>query len=135
MADTFFGASLTLATSGETFQIIEASKDGTTVEMIDTSHIGTSGGYKTKIPSDLKDGGAWEFKIIFDPDTDETNFVGVQQTCTVTFPVPSGLSSGATWAWSGTIQEHPIETLSMEEMMTASITVSVDGAITITAAS
>lgn len=134
MADTFFGASLTLATSGETFQILEGSKDASSVEMVDTTHTGTSGSYRTKIPTDLIDGGSYNFTIILDPDNDETNFVGVQQTVTVTYPIPSGLTNGATWQFSGTISEYTQE-LPMDDKMTAEITISVDGAITITAAS
>ncbi len=134
MADTFFGASLTLATSGETFQILEGSKDASTVETFETTHTGTSGSYKTKGMTDMIDGGSYSFTVILDPDTDETNFLGVSQTCTVTYPVPTGLTNGATWAFTGGIVEYGQE-LPMDDKMTAEISVSVNGAITITAAS
>ena len=84
MADTFFGATLTLATSATSFEIMEGSKDASSVEVIDTSYIGTTGGYRTKIPGDLIDGGAYTFTVLYDPNEGETDFVGVRQTCTVT---------------------------------------------------
>ena len=129
MADTFFGATLTLATSATSFEIMEGSKDASSVEVIDTSYIGTTGGYRTKIPGDLIDGGAYTFTVLYDPNDGETDFVGVSQTCTVTYPIPTGGSTGATWAFTGFVSEYSQE-LPLDDKMTAEVTLTVGGQIT-----
>jgi len=129
MADTFVGATLTLATSATTFEIMEGSKDASSVEEIDTTHVGTTGGYRTYIPGEIIEGGSYNFTVIFDPDAGETDFVGVSQTITITYPVPSGGSTGATWAFTGFVSEFGQE-LPLDDKMTAEMKIKVAGQIT-----
>ena len=126
--DTFSGGSITLGTTGQTLNIIEGGRSGLSVEMYRTSHAGTTNQH-TKKPSKLRDGGEFTFTVYFDPDTDEETYVGVQQTITVTTPVPSGLTNGATRQFTGTVSEFGC-TLPLEEAMTAEITISVDDEVT-----
>jgi len=135
--DPFFGGSLTFATStvdSVTLGILSGSRSAVTVTDIDTSHIGTSGDNMTFIPADLVDGGTYDFDVMYDPDDDVDALVGVSQTITVTYPVPSGKSNGATVAFTGYINSWSQE-LPLDDKMTASISIKVATDPTHTAAS
>ncbi|MCP5017109.1 MAG: hypothetical protein GY938_17835 [Ketobacter sp.] len=124
MADVGTGTTIAFATSTFTAEVMNINGSDISREDIETSHMGTTG-YKTYIPSKLVDGGTVDLEIAFDPD-DQPPVSGASEVITVTFPTPSGGSSGAkvvftgyvnTWTWTDPL----------EEKMTASLTVKVDG--------
>ncbi len=131
MADTFFGGSITLGTTGESFQILEGDRSGMSVEDIDVKHGAVTDGFIPYIPSDLVEGGEYSFTVMHDPDVDETNFVGVLQTITITYPLPAGKTTPATRSFTGYIKEYG-ESLPIDDKMTAEITVKVAGKVTVT---
>ncbi len=129
--DTFFGGSITLGTTGENFRILEGDRSGMAVEDIDVSHGSITDGFKEYIPSDLVEGGEYSFTVLHDPDVDETNFVGVLQTITITYPLPAGKTTPAKRQFQGYIKDYG-EALPIDDKMTAEITVKVAGKVTVT---
>lgn len=131
--DVGTGTSVVFATSGFNAYITGVSGPGSSRESIETTHLGTTGG-KTFIPGDLYDGGEVSLDVMFDPSLTIPMFAGQQpETITITFPVPSTLSAGATWSFAGFITDHS-PTIPLEDKMTASITIKVTGNITQTPA-
>lgn len=137
--DTFFGGSITFGTStvlsgAGDVGILSGGRSAVTVEDIDTSHAGTSGDNKTYIPADLVEGGTYDFEVMYDPDDDIDALVGVSQTITITYPLPSGKMSAATCAFTGYINSWS-EELPIDDKMTCSISIKVASDPTMTAAS
>ena len=125
--DTFTGTTLTFATSSFTCELLSATIPGATRQAINTSHAGTTTAH-TKIPSKLIDWGQLEIEFNFDPD-DEPPLDGAAETVTITFPTPSGGTSGATIAGSGFFSNFTM-TGTNEEKMTATATIEWSGDLT-----
>lgn len=124
MPDTGTGTTIAFGTSGFTAEIMSVNGNDISREDIETTHMGTTN-YKTFIPGDLVDGGTLEVEFSLDPD-DQPPVTAAAETITVTFPVPSGLSSGATYVFSGYVNSWSF-TDAKEELMTGSMTIKVDG--------
>ena len=92
--DVGTGTTLTLATSSWSIEITDLQINDITRALINTHHMGTTGAI-TKRTGDLYDPGSFTVQIHFDPD-EEAPYSGVEETATITFPVPSGLTNGAT---------------------------------------
>lgn len=123
--DTFFGGTIAFGTSTVlSVDILSGSRSGVTVDDIETSHSTTSGDVKTYMPADLIEGGTYDFEVAFSPDDDVDALAGVVNSITVTYPVPSGLSTGATKVFSGYINGFD-EALPIDDRMTASISIKV----------
>jgi hypothetical protein len=99
MADEGFGTTITFQ-SGFFAQITNVGWDGIERGDIDTSHMTTTEGWMTFIPSDLKNAGELTVEISFDPD-DAPPITAAPETITVTHPIPAGGNTAATWACSG----------------------------------
>lgn len=99
MADQGYGATVTFS-SGFMAQVLNASWDGLERGEIDTTHMTSTNGWMTFIPSDLKNPGELTVELLFNPST-APPITGAAETITVTFPIPSGGSTAATWACSG----------------------------------
>lgn len=133
------GTTIAFGTSGFSAQVLDVSGPGLARESIETSHMGTSGpgagqvGSKTFMPADLVDPGELSFEIHFNPDT-VPPIHEAAETITVTFPIPAGLTNGATWVATGFVTSYEPSS-PLEDKMVASITVKLSGQITITAAS
>lgn len=127
MADVGTGASLTFATTGFTADIRSIDGQDISREVIDTTHLGTTS-YKTFMPSDLADPGGLEFEIMYDPNA-QPPVTSAAEVITVTFPVPAGLSTGATMSATGFISSWNWK-VPLEDLMTANITVKFSGTIT-----
>ena len=127
MADLGTGASIVFATSGWTGEIASIEGPNETRESIDTTHLGTTVA-RTFIPADLIDGGEVSLTAWYDPD-EPPPIKGATETITITFPVPSGLSAGATAQFSGFLTAVS-RTIPLEEKMESSITIKVTGDIT-----
>lgn len=124
MPDVGTGTTIAFATSSFTAEVMNINGNDISRPDINTSHMGTTG-YQTYIPGKLIEGGAVEMEIAFDPDSIPP-ISAVAETITVTFPIPSGQSSGASVAFTGYINAWSW-TDPLEEKMTANITVKVDG--------
>ena len=131
MADVGTGITIAFATSGWTGELLNVDGPGMTRASVDTSHMGTTNSM-TFMPGDLVDRGEIGLEFAFDPD-DDPPVDGAAETVTITWPIPAGLSNGATWVGSAFWTAYS-PTGSMEERMTASATLKVSGDVTITAA-
>lgn len=130
MAD--IGTGITIGFSGGfTAEILKISSSGVEVPVIDTSHHGTTGS-RTKMVADLIDEGDIDVELQFDPDTLPP--LKITQTVTITFPVPAGLTNGATLVGSGAITKRDWE-VPHEDKMTGKYTMTWLGAVTPTVAS
>lgn len=131
--DVGTGTSLVFGTSGFNAYITNVSGPGITREAIETTHLGTTGG-KTFIPGDLYDGGELTLDVMHDPSITVPMLAGNQpETITITYPTPAGMSSGATWSFSGFMTNYE-PTAPLEDKMTATVTIKLTGNLTQTPA-
>jgi hypothetical protein len=128
MADIGNGTSVTFGTSSFSASLMSVTWGGITRPAIQTSHLGTTTAH-TFMPDDLYDGGDITLSIQYNPNT-QPPISGAAETVTVTYPVPSGSSNGATHAFSGFVTEFVPGNAGLGELMIASVTVKVSGAIT-----
>lgn len=135
MADAMIGtgATLTLGTYTVSVNITAVSQGDFGVPVIDTSHLGTTGS-RTKAVGKLIDSGS--FSCDFDIDSSaldslKSAIAGGAQTVTVTFPLKSGQSTGATASGSGAITGFSYS-IPLEDKITGSFTVNWLGAVTFT---
>lgn len=116
MADEGFGTTISFSSSFLA-EVQSVSLSGYERNSIETTHMTSTNGWRTFIPSDLKDPGTLSLDISFRPN-DNIPITGAAETVTVTFPVPSGGSTGATLACSGFLTKFDF-TDPMDERMTA----------------
>ena len=114
------GTTITFGTSAFTANILSVDQDDFELKVIDASHMG-SVDTVTKIFGKLVDYKEFTAEFQFDPD-DQPPLDGVVETITITFPVPSGGSTGAKIAASGAITKWKFGSL-LEELMTGTFTV------------
>lgn len=98
-------------------------------DALETSHLGTTGGFKTFTPGDLVDGGEVTAEFFWDPTTTYPPFSAVAETITIT----NNDTGAATEAFSGFITGFEGATRTIGELMRATLTIKVAGAITFTA--
>lgn len=127
MADVGTGTTITFGTSSFTAEVMSLAGNDITREDIDVTHMGSTN-YREFIPSDLADGGTIEMEINFDPD-DQPPITGAAETITITFPLPSGQSTPADLEFTGYVNSWSWNA-PLEENMTATITIKVDGVTT-----
>ncbi len=138
VVDIGTGTTIVFGTSGFTAQILDVNPPNLSRESIPTSHMATAApgagvvGNKTFMPGDLVDPGELTFDIHFNPDT-LPPIHKVVETITITFPLPAGMSTPATWAGQGFVTNYdPADPL--EDKMTGALTVKMSGGITVVAA-
>ena len=122
--DVGTGTTIVFGTSGFTAEVLSLDGADISREAIEVTHMGSTG-YKEFNPSDLVDAGSIEMEIGFDPD-DQPPISAAAETITITFPVPPGGITGATFTFTGFVSEWAWSS-PLEENMTASITIKVDG--------
>lgn len=127
-ADVGTGTTITFASSGFTAQITNVSLSDIQRASVDITHMGST--TKEYMPGDLVDWGSIEIEILFDPDT-WPPIDQAAETVTVTFPIPSGKSSGATAYGSGFLTKES-GTVGLEEAMKMSCTLKWAGAVSFT---
>jgi hypothetical protein len=111
---------LTISFTGFTADIIGLTPPTTTVDDLETTHMGTTG-YRTYIAGVLKEGGALEAEILWDPDVEPP--FGVIDTLTLTF------SDGGTLVFDGYINsESP--SAPIRELMKATVSIKVADDVT-----
>ena len=123
------GATVTFATSSFTANVTDIGISGLSRESIDTSHLGTTAN-RTFMPGSLVDAGELEMEIQFDPDN-YPPIAAAAETITITFPLSSAGTTEATWAATGFATGFTAG-VTLEELMTGTLTVKFSGAITST---
>ena len=118
--DTGNGTSITFGSSSWSGQFTSVRRAGETRPAIDSTNLATTTA-RTFIAADLVDRGSLECDIQYDPD-DPPPTNSVAETITLTFPVPSGQSNGATIAGTGFITDHDLD-IPEGDIMTGSITI------------
>ena len=121
------GASVVFGTSSFTANFTSLSIDGITRISIPTSHLGTTTAH-TFVPGDLIDAGEFSMEFQWDPD-DYPPIEGAIETITISFPLSSGGSTKATFAFSGFMTNFS-GAIPLEDLMTGSATVKITGDIT-----
>lgn len=127
MADIGTGTSITFGTSGFTGEIIGVAQSGIERPAIPTSHLGTTSSH-TFMPGDLVDEGEVTLEVAYNPNT-QPPIRGAAETITITFPVPSGSSNGATAQFSGFCTGWDWNA-PLEEKMVANVTIKISGTVT-----
>lgn len=127
MADDGSGATLTLAVSGWTGNITGMRRSGMTRPSIKTTHLGTVGA-DTFIPADNHDEGSLELDIQYDPNVPPP-LTAAAETVTLTYPIPTGQSNGATDVGSAFITDED-RTIAIGELMQGTFTLKWAGTVT-----
>ena len=131
MTDVGTGATLAAGTSGWTGNIQSMSWGGITRKEVPTSHLLTVGG-DTFIVGDLHDVGDLTVEIQYDPN-DRPPWDQPAETWTVTYPIPSGGSTGASHAATGFIKEFVPGQLDVDGLMVSTFVIKFSGDITFVA--
>ena len=130
--DVGTGTTLGAGTSTSFTPKIESLRiNGETIPIIDTTHMGTTG-TQTAMTGDLKTRCSLDVNCQYNPSL--TYPTGVTEVWTLTMPIPSGGTNGATLYGSGTLSEHSAD-IPLENKMTSDFKVEFLGAVTRTAAS
>lgn len=131
--DVGTGITIAFGTSGFAPYILSLDGIGYARDVVETTHLGTTGGKEFR-PGDLYDAGELTMTVAHDPSISPP-MLAVQQAevVTVTWPIPSGLTTGATWVCNGFMSNYQA-TGPLEDKMTASVTVKLSGDSAITAA-
>lgn len=124
MADTGTGTTIAFGTSSYGANITGMTIDGEEVPVLDASHFGTTG-FKEKIFGELSEPPQINCDMLFDPD-EPAPVTGAVETITITFPVPSGMTNGATLAGTGKIISQSVA-VPLEDVMTGQYVVQFDG--------
>ena len=131
--DTGNGGTITFGSSGWSGQFTAIRRSGETRPSIDTTNLATTTA-RTFIPADLVDRGSIECDIQYDPD-EPPPITSAAETITLTFPIPSGLSNGATIVGLlSFITDHDLD-IPEGDLMTGSITIKWGKDVTFTDAS
>ena len=123
-ADVGTGVSIAFGTSGFTAEILDINGTAIEREVIDSSHHGTSV-WRTFIPGDLANPGESTFEFHFDPD-EQPPVNAAAETITITFPLPTGGITAATFACSGFISSWEWN-VPFEDKMTGTATIKWSG--------
>ena len=134
-ADIGTGAALTFA-SGLFANIMSMNWSGISRPAIKTSHLGTTSA-DSFIPGDRYDPGALALELQFQPDSLGPTALITQLNAgstaiTVTFPIPSGRTAGATMVGTGFLQDIDPISVPDEALMTMSATLKYTGTVTMT---
>jgi len=128
MADVGTGVTITFGTSAFSASITNVSLADIERASIDVTHMAST--TKEYMPGDLVDWGSIEIEILFDPDT-WPPIDQAAETITVTFPTPSGHSSGATAVGSGFLTKVT-GTIPLENAMKMTCTLKWAGSVAFT---
>lgn len=129
MASLGFGTAITFS-GGFCAEITDVKIGGLSREAVDVTNFGSAGGFKEFIPSTLIDSGELEVELIYDTNT-EPPITGAVETVTVTFPLKSGESTGATIACDGFLTDTE-EAVPIDDKMSQSVTIKFSGQRTYT---
>lgn len=123
--DVGTGTTIAFGTSSFTANIRSISADGISRAVIDKTHMGSTTSMR-KRPGKLVDPGELTVEFELDPDA-QPPIAGAPETITITFPIPTGSTNGATLAGEGFVSEWSWND-PLEDDMTASMTIVWTGA-------
>ena len=131
--DQGFGAAITFQSgflgSIETIEPFDASR-----EAIDTTHMASTNGWATFLPSDIKKAGQVKVTGQFDPSKNwKTAIAAAPENITVTFPLPTGGTTAGTVQCSGFLVQFT-PGVPMDNKMTYTAVIQFTGEPTFTAA-
>ena len=132
--DIGFGTSVVFGTSGFSANLLSLDIGGIAVETPESSHMGLSSpsagtyGNREFLSGGLIDGGEVTMEFHFNPN-DAVPVVGTSETVAISFPLASGDTTRANWAFTGIVSGFN-PSVPMDDVMTASLTVKVTGAVT-----
>jgi len=129
------GTTVTLGTTDYDIEITGITDISGTVEVIDTTHLGTTSA-RTKMLGDLTNWESMSADFHVDPDKLDTlkTAMGLTQTVTITFKTVTGETTGASFVFSGGITSHNFS-IPLEDKMVGNYTISILGDVTPTDAS
>lgn len=133
MADQGYGISIAFQSSFFSAKLLSANWSGIAREALQTTHMTTTDGWRTFMPSDLKDAGELRVRFQFDPNQDPPIDQDAE-SIVVTYPTPAGQTTPATWTCSGFMTEYSFEG-EFEGIMEAEATLKFSGKPTYTNAS
>jgi len=131
MADVGTGSTFVFGTTPVALDITSIETSGASREAVDITTLATTGA-RAFMPGDLYDAGEISIEGLLDPNLGDalvTKIGAVTETGTITFPIPSGGVSGATFAATCFLTEFETS-VGIEEEMTFSLTLKLSGAIT-----
>ena len=125
-------AAVTFGTSGITLPLVSYDPNERSVESYEEPHLGLAAGSgMPKSPSEIEDNGEYAFH--FENDIDSDLSLRVKETITITKPVASGNTNGATEAFTGFISSISEDSMETGTRNLLNVVVTVDGDITFTA--
>jgi len=128
MAEVATGASITLGTTGATFDATNIQSQGIAWTSLDSTHLGTTNA-RTFVRGDLYDPGTITLNFFTDPQQLDTLLAcASSETITITYPD----TGAATEASSGFIQQIDPSNSEVEGLITGSLTIKRTGVITFT---
>lgn len=125
MADTGNSATITFGTTGFTAQYTMIGGAEMERPKVKTSHLTTTN-YETYMVGDLTEPGETECEFQYNPNT-QPPILNAAETITITYPVPSGLTNGATKSGTGFLVKWSEPELKNNELMIAKYTIAWDG--------
>ena len=125
--DVGTGTTVSFGTSSYPCNIRGVTLSGWSRAAVDVTHLGSTTARAFKL-GDLYDGGTVELEILFSPN-DPPPMGAAAETVTITCPIPSGGSTGATYAGSMGAIDASIA-IPLEDVMTQTLRLKVLGAIT-----
>lgn len=129
MADGGFGATITFST-GFFAEVTSIRLTGVERAVLDTTHMTTSSGDMTSIPSDLLNNGQLEIDFYLVANTSvQTPMNAAAGAFTLTYPVPAGGSVAATIAGTGYLTSIS-EAIPHDGIMTRTATLKITGTVT-----
>ncbi len=131
LTDIGTGTSITFVTTAFDAEFLSVEWSGISRGAVDSSHLLTVD-WRTFIETDLVDPGTLQVEMAFDP-SDEPPWLDAKEVIIVTFPVPPGLVTAATWRGDGFLTDFEFG-VPLEDKMTATGSLKMSGAITTAAA-
>lgn len=136
--DVSTGITIVFGTSGFTAEVLDVAQSGVSRKSIDVSHMGTAApgagkyGNMPFIAGRLSDAGELTLDLHYNPDTLPPIDL-VEEVVTLTFPLFPGDISAAKIVFTGFFTEYSTS-MPLDDKMTVSATVKVNGSVTVTAA-
>lgn len=133
MADVGTGTSVAFGTSAYSANLEDLSWGGLERPKVATTHLGTTT-MGTSMPGDIVEPGSVTLIVQYDPDT-QPPIEGAAETITITYPVPTGHSNGATHAFTGYVTKFTPPDAKVDTLMLATIELAISGDVSFTDAS
>lgn len=125
MADTGNGTTISFATTGFTGNIHVVGETEQELGKLEDSHLQTET-HKTYVPDDLSEPGEFDVEYEWQGQSPPPS-KGTVETITITYPVPPGLSNGATLAGSGFIRKRTFPKMQNGQLQMGKLTIAWDG--------